>query len=537
VSRAIPRPEGAARSRRLSAAGTAFATILLLVAIVAGAFLRLPNIGRYGFWTDELFHVFAAKSYLTDGNMHIPWKTGEYTRALPVTYLTVLSFKLFGESEASARLPFALANLVFIFLAYRIIKDMFSRRVGLIFVISLSLSIFAIQMSQECRMYTLFQLVYFLMSIAFFRGLEPAAMATSMPSRANAATSLPSRPGISRKHLALALGLALVGFLLQLMTFNFIFVVLAYSIVMLVDQGLHEGLRKSILSKYSIILASIGILTLLLALIRPQLLEHIAQAVLQAPTWNRSSRSNFAFYQRVITDSHFIEWAIYPLGAVVAVHRYGRKGLFFVLSFFVLFFMHCFIFAQHSERYIFHLLPFFLAVAAVGLDLVLSSTATFASKSLLTRWPKTLFFCALGASLLLLVVPRIQRTIADTSVPKFSNWKGLDPALIEAVRRGPSLTTERWGFNYYFGEYPDYIIEAAALDNTGPAVLITSLEELETAIALHPDLYLVTYKQQLDHDAFVTAPMREYILRELERVDHEPDIHIMVFRKPRHEEG
>jgi hypothetical protein len=270
-------------------------------------------------------------------------------------------------------------------------------------------------------------------------------------------------------------------------------------------------------------------------LIRPQLLQSIAQVVLQAPTWNRSQQGNLAFYQRVITESHPIFWAVYPFGAFVALSRYGRRGLFFVLSFWVLFFMHCFVFAQRSERYIFHLLPFFLAVGAVGFDFILSSTAAFASKPSLTRWQKALFSLALGASLFLLVVPRIQRSILYTSVPKFSNWKGLDPALIETIRRGPSLTTERWGFNYYFGEYPDYIIEAAALDSSKDSILITSLAELEKAIALHPDMVLVTYKQQLNHDAFVTAAMREYILRELERVDHEPDIHIMVFRRPGHD--
>jgi hypothetical protein len=321
------------------------------------------------------------------------------------------------------------------------------------------------------------------------------------------------------------------------MTINFIFVALAYSIVMFIHQGLRAGLRESIRSKYFVLLASVGALALLLALIRPQILHGFAQTVLQAPTWNRSQRSNLAFYQRVITDSHPILWAIYPLGAFVAAYQYGRKGLFFVLSFCVLFLMHCFVFAQHSERYIFHLLPFFLAIGAVGVDFILSSTVTFASKSSLTRWQKRLFYGAVGASLLLLVVPRIQRTILDTFVPKFSNWKDLDPALIQAVQRGPSLTTERWGFNYYFGQYPNYIIEAAAVDNSKDAVLITTLDELEKVIAQHPDFYLVTYKQQLEHDAFVTPPMRDYILHELERVDHEPDIHIMVFRKPQHGSG
>ena len=99
------------------------------------------------------FHVFAASSYLRDGTLTVPWEAHPYTRALPITMLTALSFRLFGESEASARLLFALANVVFIVVAYRIIRRLFSRTVALVFVIESSLSILSIQMSRECRMY------------------------------------------------------------------------------------------------------------------------------------------------------------------------------------------------------------------------------------------------------------------------------------------------------------------------------------------------------------------------------------------------
>src|SRR5438552_3074421 len=86
---------------------------LLAFSMAGGLFLRLHGIGRYGYWTDELFHVLAAESYLTDGRLSVP-TLGEYTRAKPVTYITAAAFKLLGESEAAARLPFALINVVFI---------------------------------------------------------------------------------------------------------------------------------------------------------------------------------------------------------------------------------------------------------------------------------------------------------------------------------------------------------------------------------------------------------------------------------------
>ena len=126
-------------------------TVLLLLALAGGSFLRFSGIGDHGFWTDELFHVFAARSYLTDGSLHVPWQPDEYERALPVTLLTALSFQIFGESEAAARGPFALANVLFMLIGYRMVKGLFSRNVAILFVLSSAFSILGIQMSQECH--------------------------------------------------------------------------------------------------------------------------------------------------------------------------------------------------------------------------------------------------------------------------------------------------------------------------------------------------------------------------------------------------
>ena len=75
--------------------------------------LRFVNLGTHSFWIDELYHVSSAESNIENGSLHVPFK-GEYTRAKPITYLTVASFKLLGSSEFAARLPFVAMNLVFI---------------------------------------------------------------------------------------------------------------------------------------------------------------------------------------------------------------------------------------------------------------------------------------------------------------------------------------------------------------------------------------------------------------------------------------
>ena len=45
-------------------------------------------LGAFAFWTDELYHVVAARSLLETGTPYVPGYTGGvYTRALPITWL------------------------------------------------------------------------------------------------------------------------------------------------------------------------------------------------------------------------------------------------------------------------------------------------------------------------------------------------------------------------------------------------------------------------------------------------------------------
>ncbi|MDH3284285.1 MAG: glycosyltransferase family 39 protein [Acidobacteriota bacterium] len=514
--------ESAASARRFR-----LGTILLLVTIAAGAFLRFDGIGKYGFWTDELFHVFAAESYLKDGSFDVPWDPREYTRALPVTLLTALSFKLLGQSEASARVLFALVNVLFIVMAYRILKKMFSRNVALIFALASSFSTIGIQMSQECRMYTLFQLFYFLMSIAVFWGLEYDGSATSPP-RPGIFRNLQLRNGMSFKFFIAAAGLGLAASSLQKLTFNFALVVLAYCITMFLYQGLSRGFGEALVSKYAAIVILMPIVALFFALIQGDFVGSLLRVATDLPGWNRSAQSNLSFYKRVLTDSHPILWAIYPLGAFLAIHRYGKRGLFFVMSFVVLFAMHSFVFARTSERYIFNLLPFFVTVAAVGVNGLLSATLALAPA--LPGWRRRLFYVAVAVSLCLVVYPRIHNTVLDSSVPKFSNWKDLDPALVRAVTRGASITTDRLRFNYYFKQYPNFVIDASDVDHVGGERVIINLAEFKKALARHPNLHLVTYGAHIYNAAFVSPEVKEFVLRELDRVDKEEDGRIMVFR-------
>ena len=94
---------------------------LTIIVILIGAALRLHNLGTFGFWVDELFHVLAGQSLIETGKPLLP--TGDlYSRALLYTQVTALSFSMFGISEWSARIPSVFFNLFFIIVSFWLVR-------------------------------------------------------------------------------------------------------------------------------------------------------------------------------------------------------------------------------------------------------------------------------------------------------------------------------------------------------------------------------------------------------------------------------
>ena len=84
--------------------GNGLAWLTLALILAGGLYVRLTNLGMNNFWSDELYHVLAAKSLLTVGEPILPGGF-LYERCLHYTYLIAGMFRIFGESEAVARVP------------------------------------------------------------------------------------------------------------------------------------------------------------------------------------------------------------------------------------------------------------------------------------------------------------------------------------------------------------------------------------------------------------------------------------------------
>ncbi len=262
------------------------------------------------------------------------------------------------------------------------------------------------------------------------------------------------------------------------------------------------------------------------------------------PVWYNFDQSNASFYYNVLKVSHPFLWAIFPFGLFLAVYRYKQAGVFFGLSFIVLFVLHSFVLVgRTSGRYIFYLLPFFITIGAIGAESLILGVVAIARnpKWNLSKWPTRLFYGSICLSLSLLFLLRVEDWYdriewfpprAAGIEAAFADWENLDPVLIESVVSNNSITTDRFRFNYYFDRFPDYVIATSDPEYDGDERIIRNLQDLLNALDKFPDVYVVTHSAHLFNNAFVGPDIRDYLLDEMHRIDPGDDLKIMTFMKP-----
>ena len=145
---------------------------LLLAAAVAallvGLYGRFVGLGIWPFGVDEFYISRSIDHIVRTGLPHFPCG-GFYTRGLPYQYLVAL-IRLRGLSpELSARLVSATSSLVGLPAAYIVGRRLGGRALGLVIVITLSLSVWEIEMARFARMYAAYQAIFLWYLVYFLR--------------------------------------------------------------------------------------------------------------------------------------------------------------------------------------------------------------------------------------------------------------------------------------------------------------------------------------------------------------------------------
>jgi hypothetical protein len=130
------------------------APLLLLLMTVAGAILRMLQIGSKGLWLDEAFSVWLGWQPVPD---MLAWLL--HVDQHPPLYYTLLHFWMgLGDDAATVRAFSAWAGTLTIPAIYLLGRRLAGRNVGLLAALILALAPFHVRFAQETRMYTLLTL-------------------------------------------------------------------------------------------------------------------------------------------------------------------------------------------------------------------------------------------------------------------------------------------------------------------------------------------------------------------------------------------
>ncbi len=139
---------------------------MIWLILLLGLILRLISLNQ-SLWLDEAINIVAAKSFSLSG-MITQYAIADFH---PPGWFIILWFwgKLFGYSEIAMRIPAVFFGVVTVYLIYLIGKKLFSKNLGLIAALLISINPLHIYYSQEARMYSLATLVVAINILIFIK--------------------------------------------------------------------------------------------------------------------------------------------------------------------------------------------------------------------------------------------------------------------------------------------------------------------------------------------------------------------------------
>lgn len=342
--------------------------VVLLISLITGAvYIRFHNLDKFGFWSDELYHVIAAQGLIDNDRPSFPSGV-EYRRALSYTFLVSKSFQIFGVNEMAARLPSVLFNILFIFSGYFIIKNWYNKNSAIIFCIIMGFSPYILQITRQSRMYTAFQLFYFLGTYLFWVGFERSGRIHSFEAFKN----MEQKYDINIIYIVIALIIFFVSYHFHQLTLTFAFVIWFYIVIVLFSNPSKISISEILKYKYGIALAlSIGI-ALLILIIHPGYYVSMLHGAIRLPGWKMGEHVDVKLFSWILRAESPIFFFLYPISTLYIIKKDFKKGLYIVLSFLIPFLLHSFVFKWKEERFMMYFYPFYILSIAVLVEEIIN---------------------------------------------------------------------------------------------------------------------------------------------------------------------
>jgi hypothetical protein len=514
----------------------------LLGLILAGALaVRAYNLDRFSFWVDELYHVVAAQSLIETGRPTLPSHVREeYTRAYPVTYVTARMFEWFGAGEASGRAPFLVLNMIFLLTAFFVTRRWFNVHLALIVTFVLAFSPHELRMGREVRMYGLLQLLYFSASALFFAGLE-----STRPRDTSASPRSWLPPPRGMVLLGSASLLFLLAYRIQPLAVNFAIALAVYCLVMVAAVTARQGPRAACRSRYAWVVGLMTVAGIAVLLGAPEFVANRLSLAHSRPAWSTTG-DGLSYYSWFFSYYYAGLTAVYVLGIVLLIRRFGKPGVFVLCSFVPVLAAHVWVFTGRVEmRYIFYILPYFFIGACFALERVFCRLLRLVA----VEWRRRSKVVATALFL---------GTVCASSLFAWSwmsesrdllrwgygpNWKTVAPELRQLSDE--CVVMSPWPFHlaYYSGEFPDFILRKKQAEDGKEGVVrlgdrsvtvrwLFDPDEFEQRLDQDGDVCVVMTDWAFNNEAYIDYPLREAITTHLVRVEHGGDSKVQIYRKP-----
>ena len=398
---------------------------------------------------DELHHVIAAQSLLETGRPIIA--EGEYWRGILHTRLVALSYAVFGEGLASARIPSVIAVALVVAILHVWVRHEAGSRAAWFTTALFATSPFTVEIAQFCRFYAL-QLLFFTSgAIAVFYLVLGTGSRWRTISLA-----------------ALSVGLLALATSLQVTSLIGILGIAVWMGGVSLQKGL---LRIAPRNRFRYGLMATVVIASVLVVCAVSLFDE-AQVLLEryqsTPLFAADTSNEFWYYHLRYHLFYPSLWPVVALLAVFAVAQSPRLGWFSTVVFAITFLLTSFA-AQKATRYFSYAQPYLAIVWGLGLVSVLpvlgqhvkkcslvliNSTGLTADRALRTGRVLAIVLVAI----VLLANPfwlRSATMIADIAMPMekpMTDWRAARTALAPWTRGADvMITTEELGAIYFLG--------------------------------------------------------------------------------------
>jgi len=293
-----------------------------------------------------------------------------YPRAPLLTRSLQIIYEWFGVSEFSSRLPSAILGILTIPLVYLVSRRWFGARTALIAAIFVACDPFEIGWSRACRMYSMFQF-FFLAAMFFFWSGFGAEREGEIQTENKLSGKILSNLNVPL--LLISATLLYASYTTHQNTAFFVVSLGVFILAMFVREAFTKDCSTALRGRYGIF----GMLIVAVALViwlAPPVRTFFEYAIGYQPKWaeTASAQNQWRIVEFLFDMQRFPIYAFFLCGVAIVLKRWHKAGIFSLVSIVAPILMFTFVFQYRKNDYIYNVYPFYLILAAYGIDQILT---------------------------------------------------------------------------------------------------------------------------------------------------------------------